>query len=66
MRILSFFTKLLSFLPPEVSHYLALKSLDVIYELGFLELLLKLPPRNEQSFSKSLKKFLSILGGDIR
>ena len=57
MRILSFFTKLLSFLPPELSHYLALKSLDVIYKLGFLELLLKLPPRDEQSFGKSLKKF---------
>ena len=57
MRLLSFFTKLLSYLPPEVSHILALKSLDIIYKIGFLKIFLKPPPRNDQSLSNSLKKF---------
>jgi len=57
MRLLSFFTKLLSFLPPEVSHNLALKSLEIIYKIGFLGFFLKLPPQDDRSFSKSLKKF---------
>ena len=55
MRLLSFFTKLLSFLPPEVSHNLALKSLDIIYKTGFLKLFIKLPLQDKQSFTKPLK-----------
>lgn len=44
MRILSFFTRLLSFLPPEVSHNLALKSLDLTYRLGVLKYFVRFSP----------------------
>ena len=40
MIILSFFTKLLHFLPSEISHNLALKSLKFIHSLGLLNLLI--------------------------
>ena len=40
MYILSFFTKVLHFLPGEISHSIALKGLKLIHFLGFLEILL--------------------------
>ena len=39
MRILSFFTNLLHFLPPEASHNVALLSLKFIHRIGILRFL---------------------------
>ena len=39
MALLSFFTKLLHFLPAELSHNIGLKSLNVIYKTGILKFL---------------------------
>ena len=41
MQLLTFFTKVLHFLPSEISHYLALKGLKILYSSGLLKLFLK-------------------------
>ena len=42
MSLLSFFTKLFHFLPGELSHLLALKSLKILYSFGLLEIFMKM------------------------
>ena len=58
MIILSFFTKLLHFLPSETSHHLALKSLKFIYSIGLLNFLIS--NRNHKTIHDNLdqKSFL--------
>ena len=65
MIILSFFTKLLHFLPSELSHYLALQSLKFIYSIGLLNYLI--PNQNDKIFRKSLdhKSVLSNLKNKV-
>ena len=41
MKLLSFFTKFLQYLPGELSHYFALKGLKILYELGILKFFVK-------------------------
>lgn len=49
MRILSFFTKILHFLPSELSHSLALNSLKMIHTIGLLHFLVKQKESEEGS-----------------
>ena len=53
MKILSFFTKLLHYLPSEFSHNLALNSLKFLYLTGILKLLY---PLQEEGEIKTIKK----------
>ena len=41
MYLFSFFTKIFHFLPGELSHYLALKGLKILYSLGLLKILMR-------------------------
>ena len=54
MKILSFFTKLLHFLPSEFSHRLALNSLKFLHVTGLLKLLL--PTQKHRSIAKKEEK----------
>lgn len=60
LYLLSFFTKIFHFLPGEMSHYLALKSLKVLYSLGLLAILMRtnLISKND-SFANALFKPLN-------
>ena len=55
MHFLTFFTKILQFLPEEVSHAVALKGLKLIYVIGFTRFLF---PKN--TVSKENSKNLEI------
>jgi len=59
MKILSFFTKLLHFIPPEISHSLALNSLKVLYKLGLLSLI---SPPNKIAADKTIRNKENFLG----
>ena len=48
MSLLSLFTRLFHFLPGEMSHLLALKSLKILYSLGLLEMLMRMNLKKEE------------------
>ena len=54
MKILSFFTKLLHFLPTEFSHFVALNSLKFLYLSGLLKILL-LKQRDDRSSQEKVE-----------
>ena len=49
MYLLSFFTKIFHFLPGELSHHLALKSLKILYSLGLLKILMRINFKKEDN-----------------
>ena len=56
MKLLSFFTKLLHFLPSEFAHILALKSLKLAYLSGFIKLLSLKQNRSDSAQSNFIVK----------
>ena len=57
MKLISYFTRALQYLPGELSHFIALKGLKIIYQLGILNFLINdVSTSNDQSrLNKKIK-----------
>ena len=62
MHLLSIFTNILHFLPGELAHHVALKSLKIIHFLGLTEVLLKTRNTQIESNDRDIRKLRSKVG----